>query len=239
MDNCRRGRRKHSRRAVDDLADPGELLELGTALFLDRPLGLFHGPGQLDRTPLVAYQAYSRKVAEAQIRRLCAGLNLDSIRSGRLLELLGQAQAGGLPISQLPRRDAPGVVALEDALRATDDFVVRRTMRHSLSELLAGYDLTALAVTARAAHQWLTTSADVLLVRTAAREQAQAGCSFLAAMDGNLRVRIELALPCPGRPEYFERTGSERLRNGLRVTRTTAWLATCRCRRVGNCRRRA
>ena len=46
-----------------DLDEPQELIELGTALFLDRPLGLFKDSGRTDRTPLVSYEAFSRQVA--------------------------------------------------------------------------------------------------------------------------------------------------------------------------------
>ena len=48
-----------------------ELRELGMALYLDRPLGIYKEPAEVDRTPLLSYVAFSLKIAESRLRRLC------------------------------------------------------------------------------------------------------------------------------------------------------------------------
>src|SRR5262249_34582305 len=48
------------RQAMVDLHQPAELQELGTAIFLDRPLGGGKAPGEPDRTLLLSYVAFSR-----------------------------------------------------------------------------------------------------------------------------------------------------------------------------------
>ena len=48
-----------------------ELRELGTALYLDRPLGVYKEPAEVDRTPLLSYEAFSLTIAEARLRNLC------------------------------------------------------------------------------------------------------------------------------------------------------------------------
>ena len=48
-----------------------ELRELGMALYLDRPLGVFKEPAEVDRSPLLSYVAFSLKIAESRLQRLC------------------------------------------------------------------------------------------------------------------------------------------------------------------------
>ncbi len=93
-----------------------------------------------------------------------------------------------------------------------------RTTRQSLDGLLAGYDLTALADCSLAAYAWLTTSRDVLAVRTQTRAVAERGGEFFTAFDPELRPRLQFALPETGRPGYIESAGSEQLAAGLRLT---------------------
>ncbi|HND51456.1 MAG TPA: hypothetical protein PLV92_03635, partial [Pirellulaceae bacterium] len=52
-----------------DGRETSELLELGIATFLDRPFGVLKETGAADRTPMLAYEAFSRQVAR---RRLIA-----------------------------------------------------------------------------------------------------------------------------------------------------------------------
>ena len=56
--------------AIDDLGHDLELRELGMATFLDRPLGILKQPGEVDRTPLVAYEAFSRDAARRRLEQL-------------------------------------------------------------------------------------------------------------------------------------------------------------------------
>ncbi len=83
--------------SIADLDDPRELVETGTALFLDRPLGLFHDAGYVDRTPLVSYEAFSRTVAAAQIERLCEAAEISAPRREHLAELVQRAPAAECP----------------------------------------------------------------------------------------------------------------------------------------------
>src|SRR5262249_31351726 len=58
------------RQSLADLVHPEELLELGTAVFLDRPLGSLKAPGEPDQTPMLAYEAFSPSVAEKRLFQL-------------------------------------------------------------------------------------------------------------------------------------------------------------------------
>ena len=188
------------------------------AVFLDRPLGVFKDAGHVDRTPLVSYAAFSRRIAAARLAQLDSWGLLNANDVERCVAALDRVSPAGSPASALPGRQTTGVVTLEDAVRAAPDFVFTRTTRRSLDDLLAGYDLTALAEQAGEAHRWLTNSADVLLIRTAGRESAQRGSDFLTALDRQLRPRLTLALARPGAPAYVEARGIELLRDGLRAT---------------------
>lgn len=117
-----------------DLVDAPEARELGIALFLDRPLGFFKAPAEVDQTPLLSYEAFSRRIATQRLhalRRLAQELNLD------MAEATWQSAATciGQPIvgvgqSQIPESTRPAV-SLADASRVSDDFIFMRTMRSS------------------------------------------------------------------------------------------------------------
>src|SRR5207244_4963663 len=64
------------RQSMVDLQHPAELRELGMALFLDRPLGLFKAPTEPDQTLLFSYEAYSATVAEQRLQYLAQPLGL-------------------------------------------------------------------------------------------------------------------------------------------------------------------
>ena len=65
--------------SVADLADDAELCELGIAVFLARPFGVFKEQGEVDRTPLVAFEAFSRTVASTRLNELLAAGWLDPV----------------------------------------------------------------------------------------------------------------------------------------------------------------
>jgi hypothetical protein len=203
---------------LDDLEHPPEVSELGLALFLDRPLGLFKQPGELDRTPLISYEAFSRQVAAARLQQLAQWGWLPVNRVEQLAGRLDRAAPGGFAVAELPERPPVAIVALDDALRTAADFQLLRTTRQSLDRLLSGYDLAPLIASNAGAGEWLTTSPGVLLVRTADVLTAEQGGEFLTAFDGNLRPRLRLALARPGRPAYCEARGVELLRDGLLAT---------------------
>src|SRR5262249_36841994 len=56
--------------SLADLLDPRELRELGTAVFLDRPLGRLKAPGEPDQTPMLAYEAFSPSIAARRLEQL-------------------------------------------------------------------------------------------------------------------------------------------------------------------------
>src|SRR5262249_13196604 len=55
---------------IADLRHSEELQELGMALFLDRPLGVFKAPGEPDHTVLLSHEAFSRSIAERRLQFL-------------------------------------------------------------------------------------------------------------------------------------------------------------------------
>jgi hypothetical protein len=125
-----------------DLNESSELIELGTALFLDRPFGGGKQPGEPDRTPLLSHRLFSRSVAE---RRLNA-LRPQGTRVGgnetidRWIDKLQSLQVGGVVLSDGGSPPRPGVVSLHDAFLTADDWIALRTTRSSLRELEGAFD---------------------------------------------------------------------------------------------------
>lgn len=131
------------RAAVADLDHPAELQELGLALFLDRPLGIFKRPGEPDATPLLSYETFSRTVAHHRLQFLRE--RLDELAEPARWQawperLTGELPRQGLPLKPTPLPIRPGVASLADAVRVADDFVLLRTTRRSADEFLACYD---------------------------------------------------------------------------------------------------
>ena len=54
--------------SLDDLEHPDEVLELGMAVFIDRPLGFGKQPLEPDLTPLLAHETFSPSIAERGLR---------------------------------------------------------------------------------------------------------------------------------------------------------------------------
>jgi hypothetical protein len=126
------------RQSFADLQQSAELRELGTALFLDRPLGLAKAPGEPDCTPLVSYEAFSPSVALARLRLLSEEFAAFP-QAGEFQELtqwLSATSEEGIPIRSLERGLRPGVVSLADAVLASPDFALLRTTPGSLRAFL-------------------------------------------------------------------------------------------------------
>lgn len=122
------------RASVADLRDPRELRELGTALFLERPLGMGKRPTEPDQTPLFSHVACSPTIARHRLD-LLAG------QFGVLREAEKQSlEARGLPVPRV-KAGRPGVVSLADAWRVADDFVLLRTTGRTVDAFRALYDL--------------------------------------------------------------------------------------------------
>jgi hypothetical protein len=123
-------------RSANDLNDPEELRELGTATFLDRPLGIAKREGEPDRTPLLSYEAVSVRMIKSR---------LDELRDAGMIDATFDPKpARGFAVARLPGHARQGVVSLEDAKKVALDFVFTRTTRSSLDALLRQYDTCAL-----------------------------------------------------------------------------------------------
>jgi hypothetical protein len=204
------------RQSIDDLSHAAELRELGMAVFLDRPLGIFKQPGEADRTPLLSYEAFSREIAERRVRELARHeLIADDVSLDNHIRRLNSLSVQGFPASRLPGTPRPGVVALEDAQKAAIDFVFIRTTRQSLSDLLSHYDFQTLADAAPPLAEWLHSDRDVLLIRSAASAD-----SFMTAFDCAMQPRLKFSVACARneQPRYVEVAGREHLADGLRVS---------------------
>jgi hypothetical protein len=155
------------RQSIDDLDSDEELQELGMAVFLDRPLGWFKRADEPDRTPLLSYESFSRRIAAD---RLGAIREWGLVSSGRTEQLIhrvrNQLSIKAVPVAGFPGHSRGSVVALEDAKRAAMDFVFLRTTRSSLHSLLSQFDLRPLRDHAQEVWKWLTQDRDVLLIRT-------------------------------------------------------------------------
>jgi hypothetical protein len=198
--------------SVRDLAHSGELRELGRAVFIDRPLGVFKHPLEPDQTLLLSYEAFSRSVAEVRLADLGGRLGLvpDAADRDRYRQALAELHVAGLPLSAVQCEEGR-IVSLADVRRAADDFVLLRTTRQGLADFAAQYDLTPL--TGRFGLDFLTRDRDALIVPAPAAPGATE--RVLVVYDGLLRRRLELGLD---REQGYEAgPGGEHLRGGLRV----------------------
>jgi hypothetical protein len=204
------------RHSLEDLHEPEELRELGTAVFLDRPLGVFKARGEVDRTPLLSHEAFSRSVARLRLADLQRWGYLGASGLQGLKERVNGLPARGVAAEDLGNEARPAVVSLADARLAAPDFQFVRTTRSSLNSLLEGYHLEELARAAPQTAAWLTAAWQVLLLPDAHRRDT------LVAFDESLRVRVEFGFArAPGDlPRYVEWAADEYLADGL-VARPT------------------
>lgn len=201
------------RQSVRDLEQPSELRELGMAVFLDRPLGVFKHPGVPDQTPLLSYEAFSRAVARRGLRDLQekCGLFPDPEQAARAEQLLEALVVPGVPPSLPGGRPRPGAVSLADALKVADDFVLLRTTARSVHDFLALFDFAALA--ACFGLDFLTGGRSMLIMRLGPGPEKEGA---LAVFDERGRRRLELKVL--GRSGYASRGGVEYPVAGLQVT---------------------
>jgi hypothetical protein len=207
---CRGPAAEVLRQAVADLDHPDELHELGTALFLDRPLGAGKAPGEPDATPLLSYEAFSRSLAERRLDYLADKLGLLSSEARAALagRLHSEADVHGLSLDGIATAARPGVVSLADARQAVADFVLLRTTAPSARALLGLFDFAPLA--ARTTLDYLVPG-QFLLVGSGSGERG----AVVTVYDARLRPRLELAYdPAAG---YRSRAGVEFPVSGLRA----------------------
>lgn len=193
--------------SLADLASAAELRELGTALFLDRPLGVWKEPGEVDRTPLVSYVAFSRAIAKRRLASMTAyGWITDSQRAA-FQASLGALEVHGLAAAEIAPRERPGVVSLADAGKVAADFQLLHSTTGSLTELLSHYDLAKLAVKAPAIADWLQADERQLLVAHAPADRPPTLRFYGPAAD--LRLELAFASGQNGLAGYQSRRGAE------------------------------
>ncbi len=203
--------------SVADLETTPELRELGMAHFLDRPLGIFKQPGEVDRTPLLSYEAFSRSIVRNRLAQLQTVGLISPAERERYERRVGEMPLAGLPACRVSAVERPGVVSLADAHRVAGDFVFLRTTRQSFRELVAQHDWQPLEASSPEVGAWLSSGEPILWVQNVP-EEASIVQRTLRVYDQKGEPRLELAAAIgPGGTEYVERGGVERLR--MRVLR--------------------
>jgi hypothetical protein len=119
------------RRSLIDLAEPDESREGGIALFIDRPLGFFKAPAEVDQTPLLSDILFSRRLAAARLRSAQAlaetlAIDLDAEFWKNVRDRFDSLIVPGLPLDKVPQPLRPAV-SLADARKVSDDFVIVAT----------------------------------------------------------------------------------------------------------------
>jgi hypothetical protein len=206
--------------SLSDLEHDTELRELGMATFLDRPLGIFKHPAEVDRTPLLTYVAFSRQKARHYLDHLCRWGLISS--DGRLpvpVRRLEQFTIEGIPAARLGNVTPGRVIALEDAQKSAADFLFLRTTRCSLNEFLEQYDFEPLKARFPDLHWWLFSSPAVLLIRGIPAGALNPHDPVLTAFDTHMRARIEIGVGQESLSpvHYVHHAGIEYLKNGLRL----------------------
>jgi hypothetical protein len=190
-----------------------ELRELGMAVYLDRPLGVFKEPAEVDRTPLLSYEAFSLTIAESRLQKLYAvppkggADGRRRIRSqNELSQLLMRLRetattVQGLQVSQFTAARRLGTVALEDARLAAGDFQLLRTTPVSFRQFLKHFELDPLKARFPELVEWLNTSPAVLAIREPhAVDVTMAGSiakPVLTIFDLRLQRRLVLGMRVP------------------------------------------
>jgi hypothetical protein len=193
--------------SLGDLARASELRELGTAQFLDRPLGVLKEPGDVDRTPLVSYVAYSRAVARRRLSQLKSYRWISDQHGVEYQAAIDVLETGGLPAADVATQERPGVVSLADAGKVATDFLLLQSTPGSLAELLSHYDLAELAAAAPITAGWLESGEPKLLVPHAPADRP----ATLRFHDraGNLRLELSFETGQNGSIEMRQRRGVE------------------------------
>ncbi len=194
--------------SIADLADPAERMELGMAVFIDRPLGYAKLAGEPDQTPLLAHECYSETLAQRpiwELERLCRDIGLDVTISHEPITITGISHT----VLNEPMRPT---AELADVRRVADDFVILRTLSGGLADLWLAFDFATLSRRYRI--PFLATGRPRLVLPVADDD-----VTVLTMYDEALRPRLELA---PDLSQgYARRAGVEFPVAGLRVL--TVW----------------
>ncbi len=134
------------RQSVIDLAVLDELRELGSAIFLDRPLGTCKRIGEPDRTPLLSYESFSRSIARRRLAELAEFPEFDLPKEthSHAQAVVNQMPMDGVQVTPPSTSARPGQVSLADAYRVATDFVLLRMTTRSQREFMSMFDWTEL-----------------------------------------------------------------------------------------------
>ena len=199
--------------SLQDLVDPRELRELGMAVYLDRPWGGFKKTGEVDRTVLLSYETLSRQIAVSRLKQLeSLAAELGFCPTSEFGCQRSAFDVAGFPVSGLGHSQRQGVVALQDAGKIADDFLLRRTTSSSLADFLQQYDFRPLTTRCPQEMKWLTRGKEVLLVPLSS-DMAPSDTLALGGYD--LRGQPQLAFLAGGQASdpYVEHAGTDYLRD--------------------------
>jgi hypothetical protein len=196
--------------SIAELEQSIELDELGMAQFLSRPLGACKESGEVDRTPLLSHEAFSRSVAQRRLSQLESYRWITEPQRSRYRIALETSSPGGVAVSSFFTANRPGVVSLGDAQTGAADFVFMKTIRRSLDDLLSAYDLQPLERVCEKTARWLSSDDPVLLVEDASPGESPLRRT-LKLYDERAELRLELGFFAgPDRMvHYRERHGIE------------------------------
>src|SRR5262249_3736669 len=197
------------RQSLRDLRDPQQLVELGLALFLDRPLGIGKAPGEPDQTILLSHLAFSRSIALRRLNYLTETLGLipDAAERDALQKALERLPVSGVPLSAVGGRPRPGAVSAVDARQVADDFVFLFTSPPPARDFFRQYEFGPLF--SRFRLDDIASGRPMLILPLAEGR--------LVVHDKAMRRRFEL-LPDASQG-YESRAGNEYLTAGLEVLR--------------------
>ncbi len=172
------------------------------ALFLDRPLGTGKRPGEVDRTPLISYVAFSRAILLRRLQQLERSGWTAPVERDQWLQAAEALQVDGLPVSSLSLTPRPGVVSLADAGQVAADFTLLGTSRTAFAGFARFYDVSAIRDVWSEIDDHEPAMPGALLVPDA---------PLLRIYDRHLRPRIELGFAADqaGAVGYVERSGVE------------------------------
>jgi hypothetical protein len=206
--------------SLNDLKEVAELCELGTALFLDRPLGTGKAPAEPDQTVLLSHEAFSRSLVEKRLSDLIHKMGLLTSEEQEVLQQqLWTTPVQGIPVTTIRPSSRPAVVSLRDALRAGEDFVVLRTTRSSVAAFLTLFDWTGL--TRRFSLDFFHPEGCRLILRGMGSSDESA--ESVTVYDGQVRPRLLLTVETTS--GYESRGGCEVPVDGLRILRVWEELA--------------
>lgn len=164
----------------------------------------------------MSYETFSRSVAERRLRLLATDPAFDDnpeALEGYREKLWANLPVKGIPVTPGTREQKPGAVALHDATRIADDFLVLRTTAGAVQAFLNQFDFTALRNRFEA--DYLDQHPHLLIVTASSTRSGPAG--ILDVYDAALQRRLELQIDLSR--GYASRAGREYPAAGLRVLR--------------------